>query len=44
VVAGRFKNDGFSVYKEIARDDFVRLVGAIETDDRDVVVIVGDVE
>jgi Resolvase, N terminal domain len=25
VVAGRFKDDGYSAYKEIARDDFVRL-------------------
>jgi DNA invertase Pin-like site-specific DNA recombinase len=39
VVAGRFKDDGFSAYKEIARDDFVRLVGAIERDDLDVVIV-----
>jgi hypothetical protein len=39
VVAGRFKDDGFSAYKGIARDDFVRLVGAIEAGDLDVVIV-----
>jgi hypothetical protein len=39
VVAGRFKDDGYSAYKEIARDDFVRLVAAIEAGDLDVVVV-----
>ncbi|MGH3211223.1 MAG: recombinase family protein [Trebonia sp.] len=39
VVAGRFKDDGFSAYKEIARDDFVRLVAAIEDGDLDVVIV-----
>ncbi len=32
VVAGRFKDDGFSAFKESQRDDFVRLVGAIEAE------------
>jgi DNA invertase Pin-like site-specific DNA recombinase len=39
VVAGRFKDDGFSAFKEIQRDDFVRLVGAIEAGDLDVVIV-----
>jgi hypothetical protein len=39
VVAGRFKDDGFSAYKEIARDDFVRLVSAIEAGELDVVIV-----
>lgn len=39
VVVGRFKDDGFSAYKEIARDDFVRLVTAIEAGDLDVVIV-----
>ena len=39
VVAGRFKDDGYSAYKEITRDDFVRLVGAIEAGELDVVIV-----
>jgi DNA invertase Pin-like site-specific DNA recombinase len=39
VVAGRFKDDGFSAFKEIQRDDFVRLVGAIEAGELDVVIV-----
>jgi site-specific DNA recombinase len=39
VVAGRFKDDGFSAYKEIARDDFVRLISAIEAGELDVVIV-----
>ena len=41
VVAGRFKDDGYSAYKEITRDDFVRLVGAIEAGELDVVIVRG---
>ena len=39
VVAGRFKDDGYSAYKEIQRDDFVRLIGAIEAGQLDVVIV-----
>ncbi len=39
VVAGRFKDDGFSAFKEIQRDDFVRLIGAIEAGELDVVIV-----
>ena len=39
VVAGRFKDDGYSAYKEIARDNFVWLVGAIEAGELDVVIV-----
>ena len=39
----RFKDDGYSAFKEIRRDDFVNLIGAIERDEVDV-VIVRDVE
>jgi site-specific DNA recombinase len=39
VVAGRFKDDGFSAFKEIQRDDFVRLVSAIEAGELDVVIV-----
>jgi site-specific DNA recombinase len=39
VVAGRFKDDGFSAFKEIQRDDFVRLVAAIEAGELDVVIV-----
>ena len=39
VVAGTFKDDGFSAFKEITRDDFVRLIGAIERGELDVVIV-----
>jgi DNA invertase Pin-like site-specific DNA recombinase len=39
VVAGRFKDDGYSAFKEITREDFVRLVGAIEAGELDVVIV-----
>ena len=39
VFAGRFKDDGYSAYKEITRDDFVRLIGAIEVGELDVVIV-----
>jgi site-specific DNA recombinase len=39
VVAGRFKDDGYSAFKEIVRDNFVRLVGAIEAGELDVVIV-----
>ena len=39
VVAGRFKDDGFSAFKEIQRDEFVRLVSAIEAGELDVVIV-----
>ena len=38
-VVARFKDDGFSAFKEITRDDFVRLIDAIERDEIDVVII-----
>jgi site-specific DNA recombinase len=39
VVVARFKDDGYSAFKEITRDDFVNLIEAIERDEIDVVVI-----
>ena len=39
VVVARFKDDGFSAFKEIVRDDFGRLIGAIERDEVDVVIV-----
>ncbi len=39
VVAGQFKDDGYSAFKEITRDDFVRLIGAIEAGELDVVIV-----
>jgi site-specific DNA recombinase len=38
-VADTFKDDGFSAFKEITRDDFVRLIGAIERGELDVVIV-----
>jgi DNA invertase Pin-like site-specific DNA recombinase len=38
-VVARFKDDGYSAFKEIRRDDFVNLVEAIERDEVDVVII-----
>ena len=38
-VVARFKDDGYSAFKEITRDDFVRLIEAIERDEIDVVII-----
>jgi site-specific DNA recombinase len=38
-VVARFKDDGYSAFKEITRDDFVNLVEAIERDEIDVVII-----
>jgi site-specific DNA recombinase len=38
-VVARFKDDGYSAFKEIKRDDFVRLIEAIERDEIDVVII-----
>ena len=38
-VVARFKDDGYSAFKEIRRDDFVNLIGAIERDEIDVVII-----
>jgi DNA invertase Pin-like site-specific DNA recombinase len=38
-VVARFKDDGYSAFKEIRRDDFVNLVEAIERDEIDVVII-----
>ena len=39
VFGERFKDDGFCAYKEIARDDFVRLVATIGAGDLDVVIV-----
>jgi site-specific DNA recombinase len=39
VVAGRFKDDVYSAFKEIVRHNFVRLVGAIEAGELDVVIV-----
>ena len=38
-VVARFKDDGYSAFKEIGRDDFVGLVEAIERDEIDVVIV-----
>jgi DNA invertase Pin-like site-specific DNA recombinase len=38
-VVARLKDDGYSAFKEIKRDDFVRLIEMIERDEIDVVVI-----
>ncbi len=38
-VVARFNDDGYSAFKEIRRDDFVRLIEAIERDEIDVVII-----
>jgi site-specific DNA recombinase len=38
-VVARFKDDGYSAYKEIKRDDFVNMIEAIERDEVDVVII-----
>lgn len=38
-VVARFKDDGYSAYKEIRRDDFINLIEAIERDEIDVVII-----
>jgi Resolvase, N terminal domain len=37
-VVARFKDDGYSAFKEIRRDDFVNLIEAIERDEIDVVI------
>ncbi len=38
-VVARFKDDGYSAFKEIRRDDFVNLIEAIERDEIDVVIV-----
>jgi DNA invertase Pin-like site-specific DNA recombinase len=38
-VVARFKDDGYSAFNEIKRDDFVNLIEAIERDEIDVVII-----
>jgi site-specific DNA recombinase len=38
-VVARFKDDGYSAFKEIRRDDFVNLIEMIERDEIDVVII-----
>jgi site-specific DNA recombinase len=38
-VVARLKDDGYSAFKEIKRDDFVKLIEMIERDEVDVVVI-----
>ena len=38
-VAATFKDDGYSAFKEISRDDFIRLIEAIEHGDIDVVIV-----
>jgi site-specific DNA recombinase len=38
-VVARFKDDGYSAFKEITRDGFVRLIEAIERDEIDVVIV-----
>ena len=38
-VVARFKDDGYSAFKEVRRDDFVNLIGAIERDEVDVVIV-----
>jgi site-specific DNA recombinase len=38
-VADTFKDDGYSAFKEITRDDFVRLIAAIERGEIDVVIV-----
>jgi hypothetical protein len=38
-VVARFKDDGYSAFKEVRRDDFVNLIGAVERDEVDVVIV-----
>ena len=38
-MVARFKDDGYSAFKEITRDDFVRLIDAIEARRIDVVIV-----
>jgi DNA invertase Pin-like site-specific DNA recombinase len=38
-VVARLKDDGYSAFKEIRRDDFINLIGAIERDEVDVVIV-----
>ena len=38
-MVARFKDDGYSAFKEIRRDGFVNLIEAIERDEIDVVII-----
>ncbi|HEY3957822.1 MAG TPA: recombinase family protein [Streptosporangiaceae bacterium] len=38
-VAATFKDDGYSAFKEITRDDFVKLIDAIERGEIDVVIV-----
>lgn len=38
-VAATFKDDGYSAFKEITREDFVKLVAAIERGEIDVVIV-----
>jgi DNA invertase Pin-like site-specific DNA recombinase len=35
----RFKDDGYSAFKEIRRDDFVNLISAVERDEVDMVIV-----
>ena len=38
-VVARFKDDGYSAFKEIRRDDFINLIEMIERDEIDVVIV-----
>ena len=38
-MVARFKDDGYSAFKEVRRDDFVNLIGAVERDEVDVVIV-----
>jgi DNA invertase Pin-like site-specific DNA recombinase len=38
-VVARLKDDGYSAFKEIRRDDFINLIRAIERDEVDVVIV-----
>jgi site-specific DNA recombinase len=38
-VVARLKDDGYSAFKEIRRDDFINLISAIERDEVDVVIV-----
>ena len=38
-VVARFKDDGYSAFKDVRRDDFVNLIGAVERGEVDVVIV-----
>src|SRR6201986_659280 len=38
-VVARFKDDGYSAFKEVRRDEFITLIESIERDEIDVVII-----